>query len=139
MRPLPSLLAFVSVLLLSACATPDSRIASNRAAFEKLPGEIQQKIRAGQVDVGFTREMVLFSLGEPDRKFIRKTEAGDTEVWGYRDSTPRFSIGLGIGGGGRHTAVEGGLEMSAGGIDPAERIRIEFRAGLVSAVDVLKK
>jgi len=139
MRRLQTYLALVSLALLASCATPESRIAGSRAAFEKFPADVQHKIRAGQVDVGFSKEMVQMALGEPDRTFTRKTEAGDTEVWGYHDSSPRFSFGLGIGGGGRRSAVGGGLAVSTGGYDPEEKIRIEFRAGLVSAVDVLKK
>jgi len=139
MRPIPTFLALVCLALLAACATPESRIASSRAAFEKFPAEIQRKIRAGQVDVGYSKEMVQMALGEPDRTFTRKTEAGDTEVWGYHDSSPRFSFGLGIGGGGRHSSMGGGMAVSTGGYDPEEKIRIEFREGLVSAVDVLKK
>ena len=139
MRLHPRFLALLSLALLAACSTPDSRIAGDRAAFDQLPAEVQQKIRAGQVDVGFTPEMVRLALGEPDRKFTRKTGAGDLEVWGYHDNTPQFSIGLGIGGGGRHSAVGGGMEMSTGGYDPEEKVRVEFRAGRVSAVDYLKK
>jgi len=73
MRPLPFLLVLIAAALLAACATPDSRIADNRSAFSQYPAEIQAKIKAGQVDVGFTPEMVLMALGEPTRKFTRKT------------------------------------------------------------------
>jgi hypothetical protein len=140
MRPLPLICTLVSLALLSACSTPESRIAEGHAAFDKFPAEVQKKIRAGQVDVGFTQEMVLMALGKPDRSFVRKTEAGDTEVWGYHDNSPHFSFGIGVGSGGYHsgTAVGGGLAMSTGGYDPEEKIRIEFRAGLVTAVELLK-
>jgi hypothetical protein len=139
MLPPIRLFTLVSLALLTACSTPDSRIAVKRTAFEQFPADVQQKIRAGQIDVGFTDEMVLMALGEPARKFTRKTEAGDTEVWGYHDNKPRFSFGIGVGSGGRHSAVGGGVEMSTGGYDPDEKVRVEFRGGRVTAVDYLKR
>ncbi|MDI1319281.1 MAG: hypothetical protein PSW75_03680 [bacterium] len=117
-RLLPVLLAGAAIALLAGCSTPDSRIARHRAAFDQLPAAVQQKIRAGQVDVGFTPEMVQLALGEPDRVFTRRSENGDTEVWGYQDHGPHFSIGLGVGSGGRHSSVGGGVAMSTGGYDP---------------------
>ena len=139
MRLLPSLLAGAALALLAACSTPESRIADHRADFEKFPADVQQKIRAGQVDVGFTKDMVRLALGEPDRVYLRQSAAGDTEVWGYYDHGPQFSIGIGVGSGGRHSSVGGGLAMSSGGYDPEEKTRVEFREGRVTAVDTLKK
>ena len=139
MRFISTLPVLACLMLLAACATPDSRIAGNRTAFEKFPVEIQQKIKAAQVDVGFTPEMVRMSLGEPARKFTRKTEMGDTEVWSYHDDAPKFSFGLGVGSGGRGSSVGGGVGVSTGGYDPDEKIRIEFRNGSVTAVDLLRK
>lgn len=141
MHPNPFRVLFSAVCLtvLAACATPDSRIADNRTAFDTFPPEIQQKIKTGQVDVGFTPEMVVMSLGEPARKFTRKTELGDTEVWSYHDDRPKFSFGFGVGSIGRGSSVGGGVGVSTGGYDPDEKIRVEFRQGLVTAVDVLKK
>jgi len=128
------------VALLGGCSsTPDTRIAKNRGSFDSLPAETQQKIRAGQVEVGFTPEMVQLALGEPDRVFTRHSDRGDTEVWGYRTLGPRFSIGIGVGTFGRHSSVGGGLGVSTGGYDPEEKIRVEFREGKVTAVDTLKR
>lgn len=89
--------------------------------------------------MGFTPEMVIMALGEPARKFMRKTEVGDTEVWSYHDDSPKFSFGLGVGSGGRGSSVGGGVGVSTGGYDPEEKIRVEFRGGAVTAVDLLKK
>jgi len=46
-------------------------------------------------------------------------------------------VGVGSAGGG--SAVGGGVGVSTGGYDPDEKIRVEFRNGLVTAVDLLKK
>ena len=139
MRPIHTLTVFACLILLAACASPESRIADNRTTFERYSPEVQQKIKAGQVDVGFTPEMVIMALGEPARKFMRKTEVGDTEVWSYHDDSPKFSFGLGVGSGGRGSSVGGGVGVSTGGYDPEEKIRVEFRGGAVTAVDLLKK
>ncbi len=136
MRLIPCLLA---VVLLAGCSTPDSRIAQDQSAFDRLPAEAREKIRAGQVDVGFTPEMVRLALGEPDRVYLRQSDQGETEVWGYRDRGPRFSLGLGLGSGGRRSSVGGGVAMSTGGHDGEEKMRVEFRDGRVAVVDKLKR
>jgi len=139
MRPLNFIPLLMLLGLLTSCATPESRIADHRSAFEQFSPEIQQKIRTGQVDVGFTPEMVVMALGEPARKFTRKTERGDTEVWSYHDDSPKFSFGLGVGSGNRGSSIGGGVGVSTGGYDPEEKIRVEIRGGAVTAVDLLKK
>ncbi len=139
MRSIPTLSLFACLILLAGCATPESRIADNRTTFERYSPDVQQKIKTGQVDVGFTPEMVVMALGEPARKFTRKTDAGDTEVWSYLNEGPKFSFGLGVGSGGRGSSVGGGVGVSTGGYDPEEKIRVEFRGGAVTAVDLLKK
>ena len=140
MRPLSAALALVSFALLTACAsTPESRIADRRGAFNAYPAEVQQKIRAGQVEIGFTDEMVLLALGEPSRKFTRQTEAGETEVWVYHDNGPQFSFGFGMSSGNRHSSSGVGLAMSTGGYDPDERMRLAFHAGRVTEIDVRQR
>ena len=64
--------------LLAACATPESRIRDNQAAFDAFPPSVQQKIRAGQADIGFTPEQVRMALGEPDHKYTRSSAEGNT-------------------------------------------------------------
>ena len=140
MRPLSVLVALALLSLLAACSSsPESRIADHRGAFAAYPAAVQAKIRAGQVEVGFTTEMVGLALGDPARKFTRQTAAGDTEIWVYHDDGPRFSLGIGVGSGGRHSSMGGGLAMSAGGYDPDEKIRVEFRDGRVSAIDARQR
>ena len=139
MRSLTPILTLAALVLLAACSTPASRIASRRATFDTYPVAVQQKIRAGQVVVGFTQEMVLLALGEPARKYTRKTENEETEVWGFHDPGPRFSFGLGLGTGSRHSSMRTGIGLSTGGDDPEEKMRIEFRDGQVVMIDSLKQ
>src|SRR5450432_2431031 len=93
----PRWFALVALLFLASCSTPQSRIGDHQAEFDKFPPDVQQKISHGQVDVGFTEEMVRLALGEPDRRFTRKTEAGELDVWGYHERRARVSFGLGFG------------------------------------------
>ncbi len=125
---------------LSACSsTPDSRITKSESAFNQYPADVQQKIRAGEVDIGFTPEMVHLALGEPSREFNRQTETGTVELWVYHDKGPRFSFGIGVGSFGRHSATSVGVSTSTGGYDPEEKMRVEFRDGRVTAVEYVKR
>jgi hypothetical protein len=141
MRPIAFLLSLVSVALLAACSsTPDSRIAKNQAAFGGYPAAVQQKIRAGEVDVGFTPEIVRLALGEPTRQFNRQSDQGASEVWVYHDNGPRFTLGVGIGGAvGRHSSAGVGLGTSTGGYDSEEKMRVEFRDGKVTAIEYVQR
>lgn len=139
LTPALALALALLALIFAGCSTPQSRIEKNRAAYERFPAAVQEKVRAGQIDIGFTPEMVVIALGEPTRKATRKTEAGDAEVWIYHDNSPQFSFGFGMAGGGGRTAVGGGIDLTTGGYDPDEKVRVEFRDGKVTAVDYRKK
>ncbi|MBV8063247.1 MAG: hypothetical protein JOY51_06600 [Nevskia sp.] len=130
---LPS--ALLLAALLAACASPDSRIRDSQAAFDSYPPAVQQKIRAGQADVGFTPEQARMALGEPDRKFTRTTAAGSSEVWAYRDSGPMFSFGVGGGSFGSHTGVGGGVGVATGGDAPDDKLRLVFVNGAVVSIE----
>jgi hypothetical protein len=86
-----------SALALSACSTVDSRIGKQQALFDSYPPDVQQNIRNGRIAVGYTPEMVVMALGEPDRKVETQTEDGLAEVWSYQKSVPGFSVGMGSG------------------------------------------
>ena len=127
-----------TLMMLAACSTPDGRIASQQAAFDQYPADVQQKIRAGRIAIGFTTAMVRLALGEPARKFNRRSEAGEAEVWSYDRSGPRFSVGLGVSSGG-YSGVGGGVGVASGGHDAEEKMRVEFRDGKVSGIEEIKR
>ncbi|TAM25622.1 MAG: hypothetical protein EPN60_11995 [Nevskiaceae bacterium] len=78
--------AVLLALLLAACAsTPASRIEKDPASFTQLTPEQQEKVRAGQVAVGFDAAATRLALGEPDRVLQKTTAAGETEIWQYVD------------------------------------------------------
>ena len=126
-------------LLVAGCSTVDSRIAKNRDAFSSWPAAVQDKVVQGKIDIGFTPDQVRVALGEPDRVFTRTTADGTSEVWGYRDRGPRFSFGVGIGGGsfGRGGGTFGGVGVSTGtGYHDDEKLGVVFdRNGRVSSIE----
>src|SRR5258708_4829348 len=94
--------------ILSACASPQSRIKRHQAEFDAYPTAVQQKIRDGQADVGFTSEQVALALGRPDRRYTRKAAAATQEVWVYGYGSGVTSVGLGFGMASRGLSAFGG-------------------------------
>jgi len=121
-----------AALALSACSTIDSRIRKQQALFDSYPPDVQNNIRNGRIEVGYTQEMVAMALGEPDRKVEMQTEDGVAEVWSYRKSVPGFSVGTGSG-----TYVGSGVGIGSGvsvGDPPRseDKAVVEFWGGRVA-------
>jgi hypothetical protein len=64
--------------------TPERRIQQNPELFQGLSPAEQEAVRTGQVELGYTPEMVFLALGEPDRKITRKTPDDMREIWIYQ-------------------------------------------------------
>jgi hypothetical protein len=133
----PALLA----LLLAGCSSPSSRIAANREAFATYPAEVQAKIRAGEVAVGFTPEQAKMALGKPDRVYTRTTDTGVSTIWVYRETSAGFGFGLGVAGYSGVSSSVGagaGVETGSGGaVD--DRLRVVFTAGRVTAIEKMTR
>ena len=135
MRILQILTATLLLLFTAAgCATtPQARIEKNRAAFDSYSAEVQEKIRAGNVDLDFTPPMVRFALGEPERELRRASAAGEEDVWVYRRTAAGFGFGLGIGGG--RTGYGAGVSLSTATNNDEDAMRVIFREGKVTAIE----
>ena len=136
--PLPILCVITSFLFLVGCSsTPQDRISQNRKTFESYPASVQSKISAGQVDIGFTEEMVTLALGKPDQKLTRAEAGGQSEVWIYIKDKPQFSFGVGVGGGsyGGGSGVATGVGVSTTTKPNDEYMRVIFVGGKVTAVE----
>lgn len=136
-------LALLSSLVLFAAAgctsTPTSRVAENKALYNQWPADVQAKVAAGQIAVGFTPQQVRMALGDPSRTFTRTTNDGTSETWAYQENKAHYSIGLGIGSwGGGGTRVGGGVGVSSGGYRDGERMHVVFEGGHVSAIETAK-
>ena len=140
MKPTSTLRAAIVplILLAAGCAsTPAQRIASSDT-YETYPAEIREKIRNGEVDVGFTPDMVRLALGNPDRVTRRQSTAGEAEVWSYDDRKPRISIGLGVGSWSGRSSTSAGVMVGGRDWSDGAWIRVIFKEGKVTAVETRK-
>ncbi|MBS0663963.1 MAG: hypothetical protein JSR48_11920 [Verrucomicrobia bacterium] len=85
-------LCFLAALLglaLAGCSNGISaRISEKSAMYEQLRPEIQQKLRDGVVEPGYTADMVYVALGAPNRTEVRQTPHGAVGFWIYTNLFP---------------------------------------------------
>lgn len=124
----------VGVFAMAGCrSTPEKRIAKSEAAFAAMPAEVQAAVRAGRVELGFTRQQVELARGRPDRVMTRTTAKGEEQSWIYerRASGLGFSFGVGGGSGG----MGGGVGVGTGGRGPEVAYVVNFSGGMVASVE----
>ena len=141
MKTRPFIFLALLVALLAGCQSLDSRIRESQPQFSAWPADVQAKIRAGKIDVGFTPPQVLVALGEADRKYTRTTTRGTAEVWAYLGGKGGFSLGLGMGSYGGSSAYGAGVGINTAptyGADD-ERVRVIFENGYVTSVEARSK
>ncbi|MBI3297148.1 MAG: hypothetical protein HYZ75_03225 [Elusimicrobia bacterium] len=131
--------ALLAVLLAAAaaCSGPDTRIKRRQAAFDAYPPAVQETIRAGKVEIGFTREQAELALGKPDRRYTRKTAAGEQDVWAYGgggSARPRLGLGIGVGSYGGGGAYSGGVGIGRGE-SGEDRLRVVFQGDAVTGIE----
>ncbi len=78
-------LALAAGLVLAGCATPETRIRQNPAAFDRATPAQQELIKQGKVAIGFDESLVQLALGVPDRITERTSAEGKSVVWHYVD------------------------------------------------------
>ncbi len=128
-------------LLLAGCATPAKRIQQNQELFDTFPVAAQARIRGGQIDLGFTPDMVRIALGEPQRKTLRRAADGETEIWLYLDSVRRYDrqrvdidgLSLSAPGGLRSLGVSAWINVEQS--REFVRVRVEFQNGVATAIE----
>ena len=140
MNPVISTTAVVltALILIAAtgCSSVDSRIKDHQAAFNAAPPVVQTKIRAGQVEVGFTPEQVTMALGTPDRSYTRTTARGTSEIWAYEDRGPAINIGFGMMSGAGGSMIGSGVAIGSGGDRNDDKVRVIFEDGRVAAIEM---
>ncbi len=128
-------LTAAAVLWLTGCVAPvERRIRADQERFDSYPADIQENIRAGRIEPGYTREMVRLALGRPARIFTRTTEKEIREIWVYTYLHPRFSVGVGGTVGRGRTMVGTGMDISRD-YYPEEAMRVIFLENQVYAVE----
>lgn len=138
MRPplASAIAAALTAAALAACSTPQSRIREHQTAFNAYPREVQDKIRAGRVDVGFTKEQVALALGRPARIYTRKTASSTREVWAYGGGGgSRVGLGFGMSSGGWGSHYGGGMDMMVDESAARDRLRVVFENGAVAVIE----
>ena len=128
-------------LLLAGCATPEKRIQQNQDVFDTFPVAAQARIRGGQIDLGFTPDMVRIALGDPQHKALRRVAAGETEIWLYFDSIRRYDRqrvdidGLSLSGPGGRRSMGGSAWINVEQTREFVRARVEFQNGVAVAIE----
>lgn len=134
-----------AVLVITGCATPESRINKNPELFASFPLDAQEKIRQGQIDVGFTGDMVKMALGDPNRVYSRQTGTGTLEVWSYTSTTTRTDrqrVQADVryrDSDGRSRTASDWVWIDVPRDTEFERIKVEFVEGKVSAIETLQQ
>ena len=143
------ILTMTATLVLSGCvSTPQSRAEENPDLFDSFTEQQKEVILKGEVDLDFTKEMVMMAAGMPDRKAKRRSSKGSSEVWTYYKYTPRSIYGF--GGYGRffsYSPYYGGYYRNGYWGDhivvtrEGERdknLEVEFQGGLVVAFEMVQ-
>lgn len=129
------------LLLLAGCASPEQRIQQNQDLFDSFPIATQARIRGGQIDLGFTPDMVRIALGEPQRTLVRRGGAGDAEIWLYFDLVRRYERqradidGLSVSGPGAPRSIGGTAWINTTQEREYLRLRVEFQGGVAAAIE----
>lgn len=142
--PWKTIICTGALLFVAGCATPESRIRKNPELFNSFPLDVQANVRKGQIDIGFTKEMVTMALGKPDYIYLRRTESGTTEVWSYVASRywsepyPAESTFLVPDTNGKYHYVSIPTWIDVRREYEYEKLRIEFDDSKVKAIEDLK-
>jgi hypothetical protein len=103
----------LALLTLAGCQSfPPDRIAAHQAEFNTWPPDVQAKVRAGLVDVGYTQDQVFIALGEPSTKTQAGYPGNLSEVWIYHRRAARFGFAVGGASFGRGGGVAGGASVN---------------------------
>lgn len=89
-RLLTTFVLAASLGFLSGCQTVDDRIKEKPEVFAKLDVAIQDKIKQGIIDLGFTEDMVYLALGKPDQRRESVNATGRTVTWIYNTYYERY-------------------------------------------------
>ncbi len=135
-------------LTLSGCSTIDTRIQEKSAAFVTLTPEMQDKIRLGRVEVGFSADLVYIALGTPDERSTKSTATGRTETWIYNSYRQEY-LGSAHIGYRQHVLIDPKTRQTIVTYEPVyssiyrdrvdERIRLIFKKGLVESIEEVKR
>ena len=109
---------------------------------------IQEKIKLGIVELGYSPDMVYLALGDPNEKRETIAEAGRSETWIYSTYFQRYD-GTAFVGYARRVYFDPGTKSYRTFYEPAysdvyregkeDHIRIVFKDGKVTVIEQVKK
>lgn len=135
----------LAALVLAGCATPSSRIQDNPDLFNALAPEVQAKVQAGQIGIGFPQEAVFLALGKPDREYTRTTADGQVVVWSYIrtiTSTDRQRVNVDVryrDRDGRSRSSREWVWVDVSRDREFEHTRVEIIGGVVTAIEEVSR
>lgn len=134
--------ALLLALLLAGCATtPARRIQKNQEYFDSLPVADQARIRGGDIAIDYTPEMVRLALGDPHRRILRRTAAGESLIWLYTETYRHYERqradidGMTLTGLSGSRTVSGNAWINVLQERELVRTRVEFQNGKVFAIE----
>ena len=145
-RPLFALVLSLVCLLAAGCSTFERRAEKKSATFNALDTATQVRLKAGQLQVGDTEDMVFISLGKPDEQRQRTTPEAQTVTWVYNNYWQEY----------RGEAIVGSRRVEvrnkSGGVSyyyepirqpvyetrQQERLRVTFAGGKISVIEQAK-
>ena len=135
-------LILLSALMLAGCASPAYRIRKNPELFASFPPDVQEKVRKGQVDIGFSPVMATMALGRPAHIYRRQTATGTNEVWSYVEVQSTSSMELVPSAGWYGYPRRGEPDWIWADVTTTreyESLRLEFERQKVKAIETLNK
>jgi len=140
-----AVIASVAVMMSGCVSTPARRIQQEPGMFAGFSAPVQEKVRRGEIDIGFSRDMVRLALGLPRRNQSRITEAGVTEIWIYTGM--RYVSRLEPVDGrywyrdraGRLLRSYDSVWIDHGYQEEFPILRVEFSGGVVKAIERMQK
>ena len=77
------LLLCIGLLSASGCRNFDYRVKQNASLVATLDAATQERLRAGDIRIGDSEDLVYLARGTPDEKKLTTTASGETTTWGY--------------------------------------------------------
>jgi len=134
-----ALLGMLAGLLAGCQSYPTDRISAHQADYNSWPPDVQAKVRAGQVDVGYTQEQVFIALGDPTAKTQSGVPGSLTEVWIYHRRAARFGFAVGGASFGHGGGVAGGASVNGLRLGVDTDGQVTFFNGRLTSVNIFTR
>jgi hypothetical protein len=71
-------------LIFFGCSGISTRIHEHQPEFSSYPAAVQEKIKSGRIEPGFTETMVYLAKGKPDKKKMVLEDHNSIVIWIYQ-------------------------------------------------------